>query len=171
MSDEFDESRFLSGDGFCIACHFVEPGVSIAWNDDADHACGLAGFRVGADEINEGALCVGEFDGLKEFRQVGLGGGGLAELAAPPVDIGEDAADVAGEHADGDCWGAFLGADVVTREDHGARGGGLPASGNFPILWRGGSCVLVSGGEGRFGSFFGNAIGRNFLATAAGKQE
>ena len=171
MSDEFDESRFLSGDGFCVPCHFVEPGVSIAWNDDADHACGLAGFRVGADEINEGALCVGEFDGLNEFGEVSLGGDGLAELAAPPVDIGEDAADVAGEHTDGDCWGAFLGADVVTREYHGAGGGGLPASGNFPILWRGGSCVLVIVGGGGFGSFFGNAIGRNFLATAAGKQE
>src|SRR5579863_8687770 len=118
--DELVQRGFLLGNDVGVAHQFVEPSLAGVRDDDADEAGGFAGAGIGAGEVHDAGLAIGKVE------RVGgeIGDGGQAQLAAPAVDVGQEAAAAVVGGADVHVGlGVTGGDDVFGDEERGGRAG------------------------------------------------
>lgn len=166
--EEGEESGAFGGDEGVGAGKFEKPSGAGKGDDRAKKA--FFGRGAGADDLEvvdvkcagvEVGECGGEF---------GVSNGGEGELLAPAVDVGEVAADVAGEGGDGE-----LGAGPAGRSGneqgglaHGTFGTGGPVGGGGPDEAGAGGGVDGGVGHGRRGGSGGAGDGRMVGRQAGG---
>ncbi len=180
-----------SSEGGLFAAHegggageFEEPRGVADGNDGADDA--LRFGRWAARDIDGGQMEAVDVEVRRSAREFGDGERGELDLAAPAVDVGEIAADVAGEGRDRKIGGfAGISGDRVATFAHGGGGFGGPMGGGAPseagAVCGGnggvghGRAGGVGGGRwggGHRGSFFlGDAIGGNLGIATGGQPE
>ena len=164
------------------AGEFKKPGGVAEGYDRAEDALRGGGGATG--EIYRGEVQAVGFEVGGRAGELGGGERGELDLAAPAVDVGEIAADVAGERGDGKIGsGASVIGDRVAAFAHGGGGFVGPMGGGTPAeAWAfgGGDSGVGHGGSGGVGGgrwggglggifFLGDAIGRDLGVAAGGE--
>src|SRR6266540_3817004 len=88
--EEFAEGRLFLGDDGLGTAELEEPGLALVWHHGAEQTHGLAVGRAGG--VDEDDLEAVDVEALDRGLEAGLGDGWQADLAAPAVDVGKQAA-------------------------------------------------------------------------------
>src|SRR5690606_34059007 len=116
---------------FGRAGEFEEPRGIAERHDGAEHPGGGGGI---VGEIHHADFETVDGQARHGGREFGRADGGEAELVAPAVDVGEFAADIAGEGGHGEFGGGAVRAGhAVGGLAHGGGGFALPAGGGGPL--------------------------------------
>src|SRR5580704_6806708 len=187
---EVEKGGFFARDERVGPGYFKEISLAAKREDRAEHPCGRAANPVGLGAADPAGLGVsrvaGEIDGREmqpagaierdgRAGEVALGQRVEAELAAPAVDIREQAARFAGEGDNRNVGVAPVAANGEAAEAHRAERLRLPVSGRCPgqcgrIGWRRcgagiGHCAAGKWSKWR-GVIFGQVVGALRLARA-----
>src|SRR5258707_1636034 len=130
---ESGEGPFFMLDYLFVAQQFVEPGLVTLWTKRVYQPRFLSRSRVSARHIHKHGFATSDVKGLHLFIQVAFAEWGKPELVSPAIDVCQQSAARASEHADVDiCLSSGSACNLKFRHEHLPGRRLLPAGGNGP---------------------------------------